>query len=209
MPLPLSAIPAALSDNDPANSVNESAETLALLARRRSLKLMHLSEPAPSSAELEALIQLAARVPDHGKIGPWRFVIIEGEARQRAGAALEQVIHNDEGVDDARRTFVAGWFNRAPACVMVVSSPRPNPKVPEWEQILSAGAVCFQLLLAAHALGYAGSWLTEWPAFDERARLALGLSPEERVAGFVYLGTPAQGATERVGADAPSRVSRF
>lgn len=195
MPLPLSSIPAALSDNDPANSVNESAETLSLLARRRSLKLMHLSEPAPSSAELEALIQLAARVPDHGKIGPWRFVIIEGEARQRAGAALEQVIHNDEGVDDARRTFVAGWFNRAPACVMVVSSPRPNPKVPEWEQILSAGAVCFQLLLAAHALGYAGSWLTEWPAFDERARLALGLSPEERVAGFVYLGTPAQGAT--------------
>ncbi|MCA8886248.1 MAG: nitroreductase, partial [Hyphomonadaceae bacterium] len=150
-----------------------------------------------------------ARVPDHGKLGPWRFVIIDGDGRIRAGAALEQVIRNDEGVDDARREFVRGWFTRAPACVMVVSSPRPSPKVPEWEQILSAGAVCFNLLLAAHALGYAGSWLTEWPTFDERARAALGLNSEERIAGFVYLGAPSQGATERVRADVSSRISWF
>jgi nitroreductase len=209
MPLPLSAIPSALHDNEPANAVHESAETLALLARRRSTKLMGLSEPAPSGEELEALIKLAARVPDHGKLGPWRFVIIDGEARARAGAALEAVIRSDEGVDDARREFVRGWFNRAPACVMVVSSPRPNPKVPEWEQILSAGAVCFNLLIAAHAMGYAGSWLTEWPTFDERAREALGLAGEERIAGFVYLGTPSMGAAERVRADVNSRISRF
>ncbi|MBL8547913.1 MAG: nitroreductase [Hyphomonadaceae bacterium] len=209
MPLPLSAIPAQPHDNEPANAVRESAETLALLARRRSLKLMHLAAPAPGGEELDALITLAARVPDHGKIGPWRFVIIDGDARGRAGAVLEKVIHSDEGVDDARREFIRGWFDRAPACVMVVSSPRPNPKVPEWEQILSAGAVCFNLLLAAHAMGYAGSWLTEWPAFDERARGALGLAPEERIAGFVYLGTPTQGAAERVRADVSSRISRF
>lgn len=209
MPLPLSAIPAALRDNEPANAVSESAETLALLGRRRSTKLMGLSEPAPRAEELEALIKLAARVPDHGKLGPWRFVIIDGEARARAGAALEAVIRNDEDVDDARREFVRHWFNRAPACVMVVSAPRPNPKVPEWEQILSAGAVCFNLLIAAHAMGYAGSWLTEWPAFDERARVALGLSSEERIAGFVYLGTPSIGAVERVRADVSSRISRF
>jgi nitroreductase len=90
-----------------------------------------------------------------------------------------------------------------------VSAPRPNPKVPEWEQQLSAGAACFSLLLAAHAFGYAGSWLTEWPAFDERARMALGLAPEERIAGFVYLGTPTQGAAERTRADVSSRISRF
>lgn len=209
MPLPLSAIPPQPQENEPADAVRESAETLALLARRRSLKLMLLQAPAPSSEELDALINLAARVPDHGKLGPWRFVIIDGEGRARAGAALEQVIRNDEGVDDARREFVRGWFNRAPACVMVVSSPRPSPKVPEWEQVLSAGAVCFNLLLAAHALGYAGSWLTEWPTFDERARVALGLAAEERVAGFVYLGTAAQGAAERVRADVSSRISRF
>jgi nitroreductase len=209
MPLPLSAIPSALHDNDPANAIRESAETLALLARRRSTKLMGLSEPAPNADELDALIKLAARVPDHGKIGPWRFVVIDGDARGRAGTALEAVIRNDEGVDDARRDFVRDWFKRAPTCVMVVSAPRPNPKVPEWEQILSAGAVCFNLLLAAHALGYAGSWLTEWPAFDERARTALGLSTEERIAGFVYLGTPTMGAAERVRADISSRISRF
>jgi nitroreductase len=81
--------------------------------------------------------------------------------------------------------------------------------VPEWEQILSAGAVCFNLLIAAHAMGYAGSWLTEWPTFDERARVALGLTSEERIAGFVYLGTPSMGASERVRADVSSRVSRF
>ena len=209
MPLPLSAIPASPHENEPANAAHESAETLALLARRRSTKLMGLSEPAPSADELNALINLAARVPDHGKLGPWRFVIIDGEARDRAGAALEQVIRNDEGVDDARREFVRGWFKRAPSCVMVISSPRPSPKVPEWEQILSAGAVCFNLLLAAHALGYAGSWLTEWPTFDERARTALGLGAEERIAGFVYLGTPSMGAAERVRADVSSRISRF
>lgn len=209
MPLPLSAIPAFPHDNEPANATHESADTLALLARRRSTKLMALSEPAPNAAELDALINLAARVPDHGKLGPWRFVIIDGEARDRAGAALEQVIRNDEDVDDARREFVRGWFTRAPTCVMVVSSPRPNPKVPEWEQILSAGAVCFNLLLAAHALGYAGSWLTEWPTFDERARAALGLNTEERIAGFVYLGTPTIGVAERVRADVNSRISRF
>lgn len=209
MPLPITAIPASPHENEPANAVFESLETLALLARRRSSKLMNLTEPAPSAAELDALIGLASRVPDHGKLGPWRFVVIAGEARTRAGAALADVIRNDEGVDDNRLEFVRNWFMRAPACVMVASSPKPSPKVPEWEQQLSAGAASFSLLLGAHALGYAGCWLTEWPAFDERARAALGLTKEERVAGFVYLGTPSQGAAERVRADVTSRISRF
>jgi nitroreductase len=209
MPLPLSAIPASPRENDPANAIMQSAETLALLARRRSSKLMQLAEPAPSDAEVDALIQLAGRVPDHGKLGPWRFVVISGEARDRAGALIAEVIRSDEGVDANRVEFVRGWFKRAPLCVMVVSSPKPSPKVPEWEQQLSAGAACFSLLMAAHALGYAGCWLTEWPAFDARARAALGLAEEERIAGFVYLGTPAQGVAERVRADVTSRISRF
>lgn len=209
MPLPLSAIPASPLENEPANATKESAETLALLARRRSSKLMHLAEPAPSSAELDALVRLAARVPDHGKLGPWRFVIIEGEARARAGAALADVIKNDEGVDETRLEFVRGTFLRAPSCVMVVSAPQPSKKVPEWEQQLSAGAVCYNLLIAAHALGYAGCWLTEWLAFDDRAAKALGLNESERIAGFVYLGTPTMGAAERVRADVSTRVSRF
>jgi nitroreductase len=209
MPLPLSAIPPSPQDNEPANAAMQSPDTLALLARRRSSKLMHLADPAPSDREIDALIRLAGRVPDHGKLGPWRFVVIGGEARDRAGALLADVIRNDEGVDRDRIEFVRGWFKRAPACIMVVSSPKTNPKVPEWEQQLSAGAACFSLLIAAHALGYAGCWLTEWPAFDARARAALGLAAEERVAGFVYLGTSTQGAAERVRADVSARISRF
>jgi len=207
--LPLSVIPAAPKDNEPVNAARESAETLALLARRRSSKLMQLAEPAPTTAEIQALIELGARVPDHGKLGPWRFVIIEGEARARAGAALADVIKNDEGVDENRLAFVRDTFVRAPACVMVVSAPVPNKKVPEWEQQLSAGAVCYNLLLAAHALGYAGCWLTEWHAFDARAAEALGVNDSERIAGFVYLGTAREPALERVRADVKARVTRF
>lgn len=209
MVLPLSAIPASPRENEPANAAHESADTLALLARRRSSKLMHLADPAPTPAELDALIALAARVPDHGKLGPWRFVVITGEARARAGAALAEVVRNDEGVDENRLEFVRNTFLRAPCCVMVVSAPQPSKKVPEWEQQLSAGAACFSLLLAAHALGYAGCWLTEWQAFDPRAATALGVGENERIAGFVYLGTAQGPAAERVRADIGARVSRF
>lgn len=209
MVLSISAIPASPHNNEPANAAHESADTLALLARRRSSKLLHLAEPAPTSAEIDALIALAARVPDHGKLGPWRFVVIEGEARARAGAALAGVIANDENVDADRIAFVRGWFERAPACVMVVSAAAPHAKIPEWEQQLSAGAACFSLLIAAHALGYAGCWLTEWPAYDARARAALGLAEHERIAGFIYMGSALQPAAERVRADLAPRLRRF
>jgi len=209
MVLPLSVVPPTPLENEPADAIHESADTLALLARRRSVKLMQLSEPAPTSAEIDALIALAGRVPDHGKLGPWRFVVIEGGARERAGAALADAVRNDDGVDDNRIAFVRNWFTRAPACVMVVSSAAPHPKIPEWEQQLSAGAAAFSLLIAAHALGYAGCWLTEWPTYDARARLALGLAEHERIAGFVYLGSAQGPAAERVRADVASRISRF
>lgn len=209
MPLPLSVIPPAPQENDPVNALKQSPETIELIARRRSSKLLHLTEPAPSPDEIDALIALASRVPDHGKLGPWRFVVIAGEARDRAGALLADVIRNDEGVDENRIEFMRGWFKRAPFCVMVVSSPKQSPKVPEWEQQLSAGAACFNLLISAHAFGYGGCWLTEWPAFDVRAHKALGLEAHERVAGFVYLGTPTHGAAERMRADIGPRITRF
>lgn len=209
MPLSLSAIPERPRENEPANAINESPETLALLARRRSTKIAHLSEPGPSAAELDALLHLAARVPDHGKLGPWRFVIIADEARARAGEKLAQVIANDAGVDEMRLSAARTLLTRAPVCVMVVSSPVELIKVPEWEQQLSAAAACFQLLLSAHALGYAGCWLTEWPAYDARARAALGLARHEQIAGFIYLGTAREPATERFRADVTPRISKF
>lgn len=209
MPLPLSVIPSQPREGEPANAVRESAETLALLARRRSTKIAYLSEPGPSSAEIDALIALAGRVPDHGKLGPWRFVVFEGEARERAGALLAQVIARDDGVDAMRLDAARALLTRAPACVMVVSSPVESKKVPEWEQQLSSAAACYNLLLSAHALGYAGCWLSEWPTYDERARKALGLAEHERIAGIIYLGTTREPAVERVRADVTTRVSRF
>jgi nitroreductase len=209
MVLPLSVIPVSPAEGQPANAIRESAETLALLAQRRSSKVMHLAEPAPTSAEIDALIALAARVPDHGKLGPWRFVVFEGDARARAGEALANAIANDAGVDQARLDHTRNLLQRAPACVMVVSTAAPHPKIPEWEQQLSSAAACFSLLLGAHALGYGGCWLTEWPAYDARARAALGLVEHERIAGIIYLGTAHEPAIERVRADISTRVSRF
>jgi nitroreductase len=209
MTVSISDIPRSPREGEPAVAARESLETLALLAQRRSSKVMHLAEPAPSSAEIDALINIAGRVPDHGKLGPWRFVVFEGEARLRAGEALAQVIANDANVDEARLDHTRNLIARAPACVMVVSTARPHPKIPEWEQQLSSAAAAFSLLIGAHAMGYGGCWLTEWPAYDARARAVLGLAEHERIAGFVYLGTVTQPAIERVRADAASRISRF
>jgi nitroreductase len=209
MPLPLSELTSPLRENETADAARESAETLALMARRRSTKIARFAEPGPSGEEIDALIRLAARVPDHGKLGPWRFVLIEGAARARAGEALATVIAKDSGADEPRLAAARAHFQRAPAVVMVVSNAAPHAKIPEWEQQLSSGAVCFALLMAAHALGYAGCWLTEWPAYDARARTALGLAEHERIAGFIYLGAAREQPTERVRADVNARISRF
>lgn len=209
MPLPLSVIPPSPRDGELANAVHESAETLALLARRRSSKVAHFVEPGPSGEEIDALVRLAARVPDHGKLGPWRFVVIDGDARTRAGEAIANALAATPGMEPARVAAARSHFLRAPAVLMVVSAVTPHPKIPEWEQQLSSGAVCFALLIAAHALGYAGCWLTEWPAYDARARAALGLAEHERVAGFIYLGTARETPQERVRADVEARMSRF
>jgi nitroreductase len=209
MTLPASAIPAPLQENEPADAVHESSEMLSLLARRRSTKVGHLIEPGPSDEQINALLRLAARVPDHGKLGPWRFVVIAGDARERAGEAIANVIAQDDDIDESRINAARMLLMRAPVCVMVVSSPVPSQKAPEWEQQLSAAASCYGLLLGAHAMGFGGCWLTEWPTYDARARAALGLKEHERVAGFVYLGTPREAVTERFRADLASRVTRY
>lgn len=209
MPLPFSALPEPLRENEPCNAAFASAETLALMAHRRSTKIVHFQEPGPSGSELDVLLRLAARVPDHGKLGPWRFVVIEAEARVRAGEALARAIANDGGVDESRLAAARETFLRAPVCVLVVSTAAPHPKIPEWEQQLSAGAACFALLLGAHAMGFGGCWITGWPVYDANARAALRLAEHERIAGFVHLGTPTETPTERVRADWRERVTRF
>jgi nitroreductase len=166
-------------------------DAIKLLTTRRSFKPVELSGPAPSPAEIDTLLTVASRVPDHGKLAPWRFIVFEGAARQKAGdtiAAAFKVKYPDAKPDqiEAER----GRLTRAPLVVAVVSRAGPHVKIPEWEQVLSAGAAAMNLVLAAHALGYGASWITEWYAYDRSVLDALGLAPHERIAGFVHIGRP-------------------
>jgi nitroreductase len=166
-------------------------DALKLLTTRRSFKPVELAGPAPSATEIDTLLTIASRVPDHGKLAPWRFILFEGEARQKAGDAIASAFkanYPDSKPDqiEAER----GRMMRAPLVVAVVSRAGPHVKIPEWEQVLSAGAAAMNLVLAAHALGYGASWITEWYAYDRGVLDALGLAAHERIAGFVHIGRP-------------------
>ncbi|MFZ4602755.1 MAG: nitroreductase family protein [Caulobacterales bacterium] len=203
--IPAADIPAPPAENDTLQAAHPSLETLRLLAARRSTKAVFLTEPGPDGAQIDTLLTLAARVPDHGKLGPWRFIVLAGEGRERAGAAIADAL----GADAQSPEFERARFLRAPVVVAVVSSAAPHPKIPEWEQVLSAGAACFAMITAGSAMGFAGCWLTEPPAYDPRARAALGLADHERVAGFIYLGTATAAPTERERPSAASRTTWF
>lgn len=202
-------IPAAPAENTPSAPVRASPDTLRLLAERRSSKPFHLAAPAPTPAQVDALLRLAVRVPDHGKLNPWRFIVMEGDGAVRAGEALAQVL--DRRGDATPETIAAAraTFTRAPLVVTLVSTAAPNVKIPEWEQVLSAGAVAQTLLVAAHAMGFGGVWLTGWPCYDADARSALGLQPHERIAAFVHLGTQTEAQPERVRPDVAQLTTRF
>ncbi len=198
------------ADGERLAATQPSVDTLRFLARRRSLVVKDICEPGPTAAELDDLLRVAVRVPDHGKLAPWRFIVIEGAARTRLGAVLEQAFVNRQ--PDAAPTTVAlerARFERVPTIVVVVSAPVSTPKVPEWEQVLSAGAVCYQLLLAANAAGFAAQWLTEWYAYDRHVLAALGLVGGERVAGFLHIGSPEGDAEERRRPDARALTTRL
>lgn len=169
----------------------QSNPTLALLSARRSVKPDLLRPPGPTPDELGIILTLAARVPDHKKLAPWRFIVFEGEARARMGEVFAAACAAEEASPPSpvRLEAERKRFLRAPLVVCVVSRVVPKPGAPEWEQVLSAGAACFNLCLAANALGYGTSWVTEWIAYSPRVRAALGLADHERVAGFVYVGT--------------------
>lgn len=169
-------------------------DTIALLARRRSAPPAVMTGPGPTPEELETILTLAARVPDHGKLAPWRFVVLEGAARDRAGRIAETIrLEDAPGLDERARADERGRFARAPLVVTVVSRAAPHAKIPEWEQVLSAGAVCMTMIVSARALGFVATWLTEWPAYDARFRAALGLAEHERIAGFLHIGRATPG----------------
>jgi len=182
-----------------------SPEVLDFLARRRSASALTLADPGPSPEDIADLIRLAARVPDHGKLAPWRFLILEGADKAVFADALEALALSR---GDERAAGKLGKLRTPHACIAVISSPRPGD-IPEWEQRLSAGAVCATLLYAATAMGFGANWITDWYAYDAGACARLGLSGDEKVAGFILLGTPGEPPRERERQDPAALTARW
>lgn len=186
------------------------SEILDFLLKRRSVVVRNLTEPGPGKDELTTMLQAAIRVPDHGRLGPWRFIIIRGENRTAFGKILGAAFRkaNPDAFDELVEVEEER-FERAPVVVAVTSRVVKEHKIPEWEQVLSSGAACQNLLNAAHAAGYAAQWVTEWPAYNEDVDAALGLGEDERIAGFVYIGTAKEAPDERKRAALEDVVSEW
>ena len=185
-------------------------DAVSLLTPRRSVKPVELTGPAPSQAEIEQILTIACRVPDHGKLTPWRFIVFEGEARTSIGNAIADSFKADR--PDATQDqieFERARLSRAPLVIAVISRAAPHAKIPEWEQVLSAGAATMNLVTAAHALGYAANWITEWYAYDPRILKSLGLADHERIAGFVHIGRAARPPEDRPRPALSEIVTRF
>ncbi len=184
---------------------------LGFLANRRSVKPDKLLAPGPSSAELDRILEIATRVPDHKKLAPWRFIVFEGTARARIGEIFAEAcrLEEKEPPSHVRLETERGRFLRSPMVLAVISEIKPKPGAPEWEQVLSAGAACFNTCLAANALGFGTCWITEWIAYSPAVRKSLQLKDSERVAGFIYIGTAAEKPEERERPDVGSLVTRW
>jgi nitroreductase len=176
------------------------------LATRRSAPAQALSDPGPTDADLESILTLGARTPDHGKLFPWRFVVLGRDSRAGIAAQLEPLA--DRQPDPRKARAVLAKLTAPPVTVLVVSTPVPGHKVPVWEQELSAGAVCMNLEHAANAFGYAASWITDWYSYDPDAVALFGVREGERIAGFIHMGAAAEPLLERPRPDLSARVER-
>ena len=187
-----------------------SSPIVEFMLNRASAPIQELREPAPSDSEIETLIRIASRVPDHGRLEPWRFIVYRGEARECVGEMLADLAERREGpLTEARRAQELSRFSRAPLVIGVVSCPKENPKIPRWEMFLSAGAAAMNLVIAANGLGYATNWITNWYSDTEEGRMILGLAPHERVVGFVHIGTFEGKAPERPRPDVSKLYSDY
>lgn len=176
---------------------NDLSSPLSLLRTRRSGKPRDLVAPGPDEAQLREMLEIAIRTPDHGKIGPWRFIIIGQDRREAFATLLEEALRaGKDEVTQAEVEAARAFAFQAPCLVVLVSSPDRSRPIPVWEQELSAGAAAMNLLHAVHAMGFAGGWLTDWPAFSDVVRDAFGAAPD-RIAGFLFIGTPARDLQER------------
>ncbi|WP_375178226.1 nitroreductase [Sphingobium yanoikuyae] len=188
---------------------NDLSSPLTLLQTRRSGKPRDLIAPGPDDAQLRQILEVALRTPDHGKLAPWRFVIVPQDKRDKLAALLEAAYRAEK--PEAGRLEIEAmhqFAHQAPTLVVALSKPIASSKIPVWEQELSAGAAIMNLLHATHALGFAGGWLTGWPSFNDDVRDAFG-SEDERLAGFVFIGTPSRALEERPRPDYNDIVSTW
>ncbi|NVN88742.1 MAG: nitroreductase [Rhodopseudomonas sp.] len=186
------------------------SDVIAFLKNRRSVKPREMSGPGPSPAELDTILTLGARVPDHGKLTPWRFIVFEGDARARAGELIAKgFAEKNPSATPEEIAVEKARLMDAPLVIAVVSAPKAHPKVPAWEQELSAGASCLNIVTAATALGYGANWLTGWFAYDRGVMAGLGLTPEEKLAGFIHIGTAQRAPDDRPRPAFADIVTRF
>lgn len=191
---------------------HESAETLRLLALRRSTPVAALIEPGPSPADVDAMLRLATRVPDHRKLEPWRFIVFEGAARNALADIFAHAARaRNPAITDVQLNSERALALRSPVVIAIASTPvHDDPKkTPVWEQELSSGAACQNLMIAAAAMGWAASWISEWPAYDANVIAALGLPAGARIAGFIHLGTAKEMPVERQRPDMANVVKRW
>jgi len=180
------------------------------LETRRSVPALQMREPGPDRDEVEEILRLATRVPDHGKLAPWRFIVFSGQARLRIGDGLLKIARARRSeLSQKEEEIERERLARAPVVIGVVSTAAEHPKIPVWEQQMSAAAVCFNIFMAANALGFAANWLTEWYAYDEAARPLFGLKDGERIAGFLHLGSADFAPPERPRPDVAAITTFF
>ena len=187
--------------------LNDRSSTISLLETRRSGKPREMISPGPSEEELQKILRIAMRVPDHGKLAPWRFVVVGKDQREQLAVLLHKALQaEDECAGPAHHEKEDQFARQGEALVVLVSSPIPGHKIPLWEQQLSAGAAAMNLLTAAHAMGYVAGWITGWRAYSPMVNAAFA-GPGERIAGFIFIGSPGRDLEERPRPD-PAEIIR-
>jgi nitroreductase len=187
--------------------LNDRSSAISLLETRRSGRPREMIPPGPSDEELQQMLRIAMRVPDHGKLAPWRFIVVGQDQRAQLAALLHKALHaEDECAGPAHHDKEDQFARQGEALVVLISSPIPDHKIPVWEQQLSAGAAAMNLLTAAHAMGYVAGWITGWRAYSPMVNAAFA-GPGEKIAGFIFIGSPGRELEERPRPD-PAEIVR-
>ncbi len=184
----------------------KSDDALNLILNRRSVLTRNMAAPGPSRADMEAILSAALRVPDHGKIAPWRFLVLEGDDQEKLGDLIQHALVAEGTADEKVAEKMRGYATQAPVLVVAISSPSAERPIPVWEQHLSAGAACMNMLTAATAMGYGAQWLTGWASYSQTVAKGLGLVDGEQIAGLIFFGTPQDTPTERPRPDIGDKV---